>query len=192
MNTQNYRQPLNDQIISTIGDSDWGFQQDNAPIHLANANKSWFNTRKLSCMVSWLKPERKLTGFNRIFGYQAQKQNIKPTLNFVIIEILSIRPGSYVRKSKNLEKYLKLTWQKYIHWVYFVHKSIFQQEKVYYYRFIVYFILHFTLSYIDSSDLILNRVACNLRCWYLTLPIPQSTSLSLLLLIYNLIVWYMI
>ncbi|CAF5017842.1 unnamed protein product, partial [Rotaria socialis] len=53
MNAKGYREVLKKHLIdigSSMGGSDWIFQQDNAPIHRAKVNLAWFKSKKINVL----------------------------------------------------------------------------------------------------------------------------------------------
>ncbi|CAF2084350.1 unnamed protein product [Rotaria magnacalcarata] len=53
MNANGYREVLKKRLIdigSSMGESDWTFQQDNAPIYRAKINLTWFKSQKINVL----------------------------------------------------------------------------------------------------------------------------------------------
>ncbi|CAF2158548.1 unnamed protein product [Rotaria magnacalcarata] len=54
MNAKGYREVLKKHLIdigSCMGGPDWIFQQDNAPIHRAKVNLTWFKSQKINVLL---------------------------------------------------------------------------------------------------------------------------------------------
>ncbi|CAF2072147.1 unnamed protein product [Rotaria magnacalcarata] len=75
MNAKGYREVLKKHLIdigSCMDGSDWIFQQDNAPIHQAKANLTWFKSQKIN-VLPWPSLSPDLNLVENLWGTLARK-----------------------------------------------------------------------------------------------------------------------
>ncbi|CAF1272738.1 unnamed protein product [Rotaria magnacalcarata] len=75
MNAKGYREVLNKHLIgigSCMCGSDWIFQQDNAPIHRAKVNLTWFKSQKVN-VLPWPSLSPALNPIENLCGILARK-----------------------------------------------------------------------------------------------------------------------
>ncbi|CAF4065335.1 unnamed protein product, partial [Rotaria magnacalcarata] len=75
MNAKGYREVLKKHLIDIgrcMDGSDWIFQQDNAPIHQAKANLTWFKSQKIN-VLPWPSLSPDLNLVENLWGTLARK-----------------------------------------------------------------------------------------------------------------------
>ena len=99
MNSKGYREVLQKHLIdigSCMGGSDWIFQQDNAPIHRAKVNLTWFKSQKIN-VLPWPSLSPDLNPIENLWGILARK---------VYVE------GKQFRTKKQLKTTIMNSWEE--------------------------------------------------------------------------------